>query len=70
MNNPDRTRHPRNNMKKTERNREFGVGAHVVVNDKAPGGYVERHGTVLEIVLGSRYGIKFDNPGLQSAVGM
>ena len=52
---------PRNNMKKRERNREFGVGARVVVNKKAPGGYVARLGTVLEIVLGSRYGIRFDN---------
>ncbi len=52
---------PRNNMKKRERNREFGVGARVIVNKKAPRGYVARLGTVLEIVLGSRYGIKFDN---------
>lgn len=49
-------------MKTRERNREFGVGAHVVVNEKAPGGYVTRLGTVLEIVLGSRYGVRFDNP--------
>jgi hypothetical protein len=48
-------------MKKTETNREFGVGARVVVNEKAPGGYVARLGTVLEIVLGSRYGVTFDN---------
>jgi hypothetical protein len=48
-------------MKKRETNREFGVGARVVVNEKAPGGYVARRGTVLEIVLGSRYGITFDN---------
>ena len=48
-------------MKKRERNREFGVGARVVVNEKAPGGYVARLGTVLEIVLGSRYGVTFDN---------
>jgi hypothetical protein len=41
--------------------REFGVGARVVVNDKAPGGYVARLGTVREIVLDSRYGITFDN---------
>jgi hypothetical protein len=47
-------------MKKI-RNREFGVGARVVVNEKAPGGYVARLGTVLEIVLGSRYGVTFDN---------
>jgi hypothetical protein len=52
---------PRNNMKKRELNREFGVGARVIVNKKAPGGYVARLGTVLEIVLGSRYGISFDN---------
>ena len=48
-------------MKKRERNREFGVGVRVVVNEKAPGGYVARLGTVLEIVLGSRYGVTFDN---------
>jgi hypothetical protein len=48
-------------MNKTGRNREFGVGARVVVNEKAPGGYVARLGTVSEIVLGSRYGVTFDN---------
>jgi len=53
--------HPRNNMKKRERNREFGVGTRVVVNKKGPGGYVARLATVLEIVLGSRYGVAFDN---------
>ena len=51
----------RNNMKNGERHREFGVGARVVVNKKAPGGYEARLGTVLEIVLGSRYGVRFDN---------
>ena len=51
----------RNNMKNGERHREFGVGARVVVNKKAPGGYVARLGTVLEIVPGSRYGVAFDN---------
>jgi hypothetical protein len=48
-------------MKKLERNREFGVGARVVVNKKAPGGYVTLLGTVREIVLGSRYGVALDN---------
>jgi hypothetical protein len=48
-------------MKNGERHREFGVGARVVVNKKAPGGYEARLGTVLEIVLGSRYGVRFDN---------
>jgi hypothetical protein len=48
-------------MTKRETNREFGLGARVVVNEKAPGGYVARLGTVLEIVLGSRYGVTFDN---------
>ena len=48
-------------MKKREPTREFGVGTRVVVNKKAPGGYVARLGTVLEIVLGSRYGVAFDN---------
>ena len=48
-------------MKKRERNREFGVGARVLANKKAPGGYRARLGTVLEIVLGSRYGVAFDN---------
>ena len=48
-------------MKKKERNREFRVGANVVVNEMAPGGYAARLGTVLEIVLSSRYGIRFDN---------
>ena len=46
---------------RTMMHREFGVGARVVVNDKAPGGYVARLGTVREIVLDSRYGITFDN---------
>ena len=49
-------------MKKRETNREFGVGACVVVNEKAPGGYVARLATVLEMVLGSRYGVRFENP--------
>ena len=48
-------------MKKRQRNRGFGVGACVVVNEKAPGGYVARLGTVREIVFGSRYGVAFDN---------
>ena len=47
-------------VKKRETNREFGV-ERVVVNEKAPGGYLARRGTVLEIALGSRYGITFDN---------
>ncbi len=51
----------RNNIKKGERHREFDIGARVVVNKKAPGGYEARLGTVLEIVLGSRYGVRFDN---------
>jgi hypothetical protein len=42
-------------------NREFGIGSRVVVNEMAPGGYVGRLGTVLEIVLASRYGICFDS---------
>jgi hypothetical protein len=48
-------------MTKRETNREFGVGARVIVNDEAPGGYVARLGTVREIVLHSRYGVTFDN---------
>ncbi len=48
-------------MKKKEGNREFDIGARVIVNEKAPGAYFAQLGTVLEIVLGSRYGIKFDN---------
>jgi hypothetical protein len=48
-------------MKKRERYREFSVAERVVVNARAPGGYIARLGTVLEIVLGSRYGVKFDN---------
>jgi hypothetical protein len=48
-------------MTKRETDREFGLGARVVVNKKAPGGYVARLGTVREIVLGSRYGVTFDN---------
>jgi hypothetical protein len=48
-------------MKKRERNREFGVGTRVLANEKAPGGYRTRLGTVREIVLGSRYGVAFDN---------
>ena len=48
-------------MKKRETDREFVVGARVVVNEKAPGGYLARQGTILENVLGSRYGVKLDN---------
>jgi hypothetical protein len=48
-------------MTQRERNRQFGIGAHVVVNEKAPGGYFAQLGEVMEIVFGSRYGIKFDN---------
>jgi hypothetical protein len=48
-------------MKNRKRHREFDVGARVVVNEKAPGGYRARLGTILEIVLGSRYGVRFDN---------
>ena len=48
-------------MKIRKRYREFDVGTRVVVNEKAPGGYRARLGTVLEIVLGSRYGVAFDN---------
>jgi len=43
--------------------RGFGLGECVVVNGKAPGGYVGKFGTVREIVLGSRYGISFNNHG-------
>jgi hypothetical protein len=48
-------------MKKRETNRGFGLGARVVVNDKAPGGYVAQLATVREIVLDSRYGVTLDN---------
>jgi hypothetical protein len=48
-------------MTKRETNRGFGLGARVVVNKKAPGGYVTRLGTIREIVLDSRYGVTFDN---------
>lgn len=48
-------------MKKEERNRECAIGERVVVNGKAPGGYVGKLGTVREIVLDSRYGVSFDN---------
>jgi hypothetical protein len=48
-------------MTKRQTNREFGLGTRVFVNEKAPGGYGARLGTVLEIVLGSRYGVTFDN---------
>jgi len=47
-------------MTKRETNREFGLGARVVINEMAPGGYVARLGTVREIVLDSRYGVTFD----------
>lgn len=50
-----------NNVKKRERNREFKVGARIIVNGNAPGGYAARIGTVLEIVFDSRYGVSFDN---------
>jgi hypothetical protein len=48
-------------MTKRKTNSEFGVGARVVVNHAAPGGYFARLGTVREIVLDSRYGVIFDN---------
>jgi hypothetical protein len=48
-------------MTKRETNREFSLGARVIVNEKAPGGYAARCGTVREIVLDSRYGVTFDN---------
>ena len=51
----------RKSMKKRERHRKFDVGVRVVVNEKAPRGYVARRGTIREIVLGSRYGVRFDN---------
>jgi hypothetical protein len=51
----------RNNAKKREGNREFKVGARIVVNENAPGGYAARIGTVLEIVFDSRYGVSFDD---------
>lgn len=47
-------------MKNRERHGEFDVGARVVVNEKATSGYEARLGTVLEIVLLSRYGVRFD----------
>ena len=50
-----------NNVKKRERNREFKVGARIIVDGNAPDGYAARIGTVLEIVFGSRYGVSFDN---------
>ena len=37
-------------MKKRERHREFGVGARVIVNEKAPGGYVG-HQELLVLIL-------------------
>ena len=52
---------PEEQYKKRERHRKSDVGARVVVNEKAPGGYVARLGTIREIVLGSRYGVRFDN---------
>lgn len=48
-------------MKKRETNRQFGVGAHVIVNKKPLGTYNGRIGTVVEIVFDSRYGIRFDD---------
>jgi hypothetical protein len=51
----------RNNVKEPQRNLEFKVGARIIVNKSAPGGYTARTGTVLEIVFGSRYGISLDN---------
>ena len=51
----------RNYMTNRKTNSEFGVGARVVVNHAAPGGYFARLGTIREIVLDSRYGVMFDN---------
>ena len=49
-------------MEKKKRHREFNVGARIVANEKAPGGYKAQLGTVVEIVVGfSRYGVRFDN---------
>ena len=47
-------------MKNREKHGEFNVGARVVANKKAPRAYEARVGTVLEIVLLSRYGVRFD----------
>jgi len=52
---------PGSNVNRREQHREFVVGARVVVNKKAPGGYFALPGTILEIVLGSRYGVTLDN---------
>ena len=48
-------------MKKGEPNREFVIGERVVVNEKAPGGYIGKFGTVREVVVTSRYGVSFDS---------
>ena len=48
-------------MTNPERHRQFDIGARVIVNEKAPGGYRARLGTVSEIVFGSRYEVRFDN---------
>ena len=56
-----RVRHPRKEHDKEEMNQKFGLGERVVVNEKAPGGYGTRLGTVREIVHDSRYGVTFDN---------
>lgn len=48
-------------MTNRKTNSEFRVGARVVVNHAAPGGYFARLGTIREIVLDSRYGVTFDN---------
>ena len=51
----------RNKDVKKRANQNFEVGMRVVVNEKAPGGYEQRIGTVLESAFGSRYGIGFDD---------
>ena len=48
-------------MTNRKTNLEFRVGARVVVNHAAPGGYFARLGTIREIVFDSRYGVMFDN---------
>jgi hypothetical protein len=51
----------RRNMKNRGTNHVFGMGARVIVNKKPLGVYNGRIGTVVELVLDSRYGIRFDN---------
>ena len=58
---PEKAAAARRNAKLGGRKMKFQIGDRVIANDKAPGDYRRRSGTVTEIGPGkSEYGIRFD----------